>query len=115
MKLQYAVVFEQTPNNYAAYAPDVPGCISTGKTWDEIQEMMREAIALYIEATLEEGDPVPEPRMSLEDAISYHCQVLSQVEDEGLPESGDDWPALLSITFAPIEVEVPAPQAVAGD
>jgi predicted RNase H-like HicB family nuclease len=115
MKLQYAVVFEQTPNNYGAYAPDVPGCISTGKTWDEIQEMMREAIALYIEATLEEGDPVPEPRMSLEDAISYHCQVLSQVEDEGLPESGDDWPPVLSITFAPIEVEVAAPQAVAGN
>ena len=29
MKLTYAVVFEQTPNNYGAYAPDVPGCIST--------------------------------------------------------------------------------------
>ena len=31
MKLTYAVVIEQTPNNYGAYAPDVPGCISTAK------------------------------------------------------------------------------------
>ena len=28
MKLRYAVVFEQTPNNYGAYVPDVPGCVS---------------------------------------------------------------------------------------
>ena len=31
MKLTYAVVFEQTPNNYSAYVPDVPGCVSTSK------------------------------------------------------------------------------------
>ena len=40
MKLTYAVVFEQTPNNYGAYVPDVPGCVSTGKTWDEMQAMI---------------------------------------------------------------------------
>ena len=114
MKLQYAVVFEQKPNNYGAYAPDVPGCISTGDTWNEIQEMMREAIALYIEASLEEGCPIPEPRMSLEDAMAYHCQPLGQEEEESLAASGDAWPPVLSTTFAPIEVEVPAPQAVAG-
>ena len=39
MKLTYAVVIEQTPNNYGAYAPDVPGCVSTGKTWDEMLAM----------------------------------------------------------------------------
>ena len=33
MKLAYSVVFERTPNNYSAYVPDVPGCVSTGKTW----------------------------------------------------------------------------------
>ena len=49
MRLRYAVVFEQTPNNFGAYVPDVPGCISTGKTWDEMQAMIREAIACHIE------------------------------------------------------------------
>ena len=115
MKLQYAVVFEQTPNNYAAYAPDVPGCISTGKTWDHIQEMIREALTFHIEATLEDGDAVPEPRMSLEEAMLHHCQPLLQSELEILAELGDDWPPSLSVTFAPIEIEVPAPQPVPGN
>ena len=113
MKLAYAVVFEQTPNNYAAYAPDVPGCISTGKTWHEIQEMMRQAIAFYIEASLEEGYPVPEPRMSLEDAIAHHCQVLTDHRKE--TPTDDDETSTVSITFSPVEVEVAAPQAVAGN
>ena len=38
MKLKYAVVYERTPNNYSAYSPDLPGCISTGETWEDIQE-----------------------------------------------------------------------------
>ena len=38
MRLEYAVVYEQTPNNYCAYAPDVPGCASTADTWERIQE-----------------------------------------------------------------------------
>ena len=49
MKLAYAVVFERTPSNYAAYAPDLPGCISTGRTWEEMQWMIREAITVHLE------------------------------------------------------------------
>ena len=49
MKLTYSAVFEQTPNNHCAYAPDVPGCIATGKTWNDIQTMIKEAIAFHIE------------------------------------------------------------------
>ena len=56
MKLTYAVIFERAPNNYAAYAPDVPGCISTGKDWNEIQEMIREAIEFHIEGMIEYGE-----------------------------------------------------------
>ncbi len=55
MKLTYAVVFEQTPNNYCAYVPDVPGCVSVGDTWDEMQAMIREALAFHIEDPLESG------------------------------------------------------------
>ena len=45
MKLKFAVVYEWTPDNYGAYAPDLPGCVSVGETWEEAQAMMREAIA----------------------------------------------------------------------
>ena len=49
MIVKYAVVYERTPNNYCAYAPDLPGCISTGKTWDDIREMIQEAITFHLE------------------------------------------------------------------
>ena len=75
MKKSYVVVFEQTPNNYAAYVPDLPGCISTHKTWDGIQAMIKEAITGHIEVTHEYGDPVPPPQMSVADALAYHRSI----------------------------------------
>ena len=72
MKLTYAVVFEQTPNNYCAYIPDLPGCISTGRTWDKMLAMIKEAIAFHIEGMHEDGDPIPPPQMSVAEALAYH-------------------------------------------
>ncbi len=114
MKLKYAVVFEQTPNNYGAYVPDVPGCISTGKTWDEMQAMIREALTFHIEAMLEDGDPLPEPKMSIEDAIAYHNEPIPEDILESYAEYGGDGdhPPTISTRFELVEIEVPAPQAV---
>lgn len=78
MKLQYAVVYERTPNNYGAYVPDLPGCVSTGDSWDETQENIREAIAFHIEGLMSDGDPVPEPCMSVGDAMAFHSEVLAE-------------------------------------
>ena len=75
MKLTYAVVFEQAPNNYAAYAPDLPGCISTGRTWEEMQWMIREAITGHLEVMHEYGDPIPPLQMSVEEALAYHRSI----------------------------------------
>ena len=72
MKQSYVVVFERTPNNYAAYAPDLPGCGAAHKTWDGIQAMIKEAIEFHIEGLQLDGDPVPPPRMSVEEALAYH-------------------------------------------
>jgi predicted RNase H-like HicB family nuclease len=58
---EYLVIFEWTGNNYSAYVPDLPGCISTGKTIEEIEINIKEAIELYIDTLKEDGQPVPEP------------------------------------------------------
>lgn len=58
---RYPVVVEGTETGYSAYSPDLPGCISTGRTRDEISANMREAIELHIEGLRLEGLPVPEP------------------------------------------------------
>ena len=57
----YTIVIEKSPRNYAAYAPDLPGCIATGATREETLNEMRQAIRLHIESLREHGEPVPEP------------------------------------------------------
>jgi predicted RNase H-like HicB family nuclease len=46
---RYAVVFEKTPNNWAAYVPDLPGCVTTGNTLDDTRRLIAEAIEFHIE------------------------------------------------------------------
>jgi len=100
MKLRFAVVFEQAPNNYSAYVPDLSGCISTGESFNDVQSAIRETIAFHIEDMLEQGEPLPEPQMSLTQAETHHSDVLAEYDD-GMSEP----PA----KFAMVEVEVETP------
>lgn len=59
--MKYTVIIEKAPNNYAAYVPDLPGCITTGQTVAEVERNIREAIELYLEVTTEQGEPIPPP------------------------------------------------------
>ena len=61
MNRKYAVIFEQASTNWAAYVPDLPGCISTGRTLEETERNVREAISGHIRTLREFGEPVPEP------------------------------------------------------
>jgi predicted RNase H-like HicB family nuclease len=59
MNQKYAVIFEQAENNWAAYVPDLPGCITTGKTLEETVRKIREAIQGHLRTLQEFGDPIP--------------------------------------------------------
>jgi predicted RNase H-like HicB family nuclease len=59
--VKYVVVIERSENNYSAYVPDLPGCIATADTREEVLRSIREAIALHIELMHERGMEVPEP------------------------------------------------------
>jgi predicted RNase H-like HicB family nuclease len=59
--MKYAVIFEKAKNNYSAYVPDLPGCVTTGKTLEETRLLIREAIEFHIEGLRQDGDPIPEP------------------------------------------------------
>lgn len=58
---RYAVVFEKAESNWAAFIPDLPGCITTGSTLEEAKRNIREAIELHLEAMKEVGEPIPPP------------------------------------------------------
>lgn len=59
--MKYAVVIEEAETNYSAYVPDLPGCISTGRSLAEIESNMREAIALHLDGMREDGIVPPRP------------------------------------------------------
>ena len=59
--MRYAIVIEKAENNYAAYVPDLPGCVATGKTVEETDQQIREAIEFHLRGTREDGLPIPEP------------------------------------------------------
>ena len=55
--MQYAVVIEhQEGSNYSAYVPDLPGCVSTGDTLEEIERNIREAIKFHLQGMREDGE-----------------------------------------------------------
>ncbi|MFN5239635.1 MAG: type II toxin-antitoxin system HicB family antitoxin [Aphanizomenon sp.] len=59
--IEYTVIYERGQTNWGAYVPDLPGCVSIGDTLAEVQENIKEAIALYLEVLKEDGQPIPEP------------------------------------------------------
>jgi predicted RNase H-like HicB family nuclease len=58
---KYAIVVERAKRNYAAYVPDLPGCVATGATVEEAEDLLREAIEMHIAGLREDGLPVPAP------------------------------------------------------
>jgi predicted RNase H-like HicB family nuclease len=59
--LKYAVVIEKAGPNYSAYAPDLPGVITTGRTPEATERNMREAIAFHLRELRAAGEPIPAP------------------------------------------------------
>ena len=57
----YAIVIEDAGPNLAAYVPDLPGCVATGDTQEEVERLIREAIELHLAGLAEDGLPIPEP------------------------------------------------------
>jgi predicted RNase H-like HicB family nuclease len=59
---KYLIVIEKTGTGYSAYSPDLDGCVATGKTRDEVEREMQEAIAFHLEGMAQSGQPIPEPQ-----------------------------------------------------
>jgi predicted RNase H-like HicB family nuclease len=58
---RYAVIIAKTATGYAAHAPDVPGCIATGRTLEKVRHRFAEALVVHMEGMREDGLPIPEP------------------------------------------------------
>ena len=61
MNRAFAIVIERADENYAAYVPDLPGCVATGPSPQIVEERIRSAIALHLAGMRADGLDVPEP------------------------------------------------------
>jgi antitoxin HicB len=64
MKLPYVIVLkpgQDEDDGWLAEIPDLPGCFTAGDTKEEALTLLEEAKYLWLESSLEHGDPIPEP------------------------------------------------------
>lgn len=64
--MRYAIVIEKTQGNYSAYVPDLPGCVATGATMEEVEAHIREAIEFHLDGLREDGAPPLQPSSHVE-------------------------------------------------
>jgi predicted RNase H-like HicB family nuclease len=56
---RFLIIVEQAAGNYSAYCPDLPGCVATGRTREEVKQRMTEAIKMHLEGMREDHIPIP--------------------------------------------------------
>jgi predicted RNase H-like HicB family nuclease len=59
---RYLIAIEQTGTGYSACSPDLPGCIATGKTRDQVEREMHDAIEFHLDGLRRAREPIPSPR-----------------------------------------------------
>jgi predicted RNase H-like HicB family nuclease len=73
---KFVIVIEKAEKNYSAYSPDLPGCIATGKTAEETEENMREAIEMHLREciSLKRSDIVVRSQEARENILNNQCK-----------------------------------------
>ena len=74
----YLIVIEPSATGYAAFSPDVPGCVATGASVEQALAEMRCALAFHFEGVTEAGEPLPEPR-----GLEHYVQSGEHIADPG--------------------------------
>ena len=69
---RYLIIIEETPTGFSAYSPDLPGCVATGSTREEIEREMHGAIEFHIEGLQQAGEQIPKPR-----SLAAYCEVAA--------------------------------------
>jgi len=59
--MRYGVVIEKAESNYSAYVPDLPGCVATGPTVEEVEREIRDAIRFHLDGLRQSGLPILTP------------------------------------------------------
>jgi len=69
---RYLIIIEDTSTGHSAYSPDLPGCVATGRTREEVEREMRDAIEFHIDGLRLAGEQIPEARSQ-----ASYCEVAA--------------------------------------
>ena len=98
----FTAVFAKTPDNYSGEAPDLEACVTVGDTLEEMRSNMAEVISLRVQSMVDEGDPLPERRLTPAEALAQRPD-----SSQGEPADPDDTEIAELVT---VEVHPPRPQ-----
>ena len=74
--MRYPVMIRRTSTGFSADAPDLPGCVATGRTLEQTRKSMAKAIAMRLELMEQSGEELPPPSGSI------HFVVDESADDE---------------------------------
>lgn len=99
----FVAVIGKTPQNYCGEAPDLPVCVSVGDTMEEMRQNMAEGMAMHVQSMVDDGDPLPEKRLTPEEALRRYYD-----DPDNDPANPENAAVAEPIT---IELRPPRPQA----
>ena len=62
MSNKYLIIVEKSETGYSAYCPDVPGCVASAKSQQEVELEMKAALEFHLASMKKEGLEIPSPR-----------------------------------------------------
>src|SRR6476661_1042369 len=106
--MEYMIIVEDAGANFAAYAPEVPGCIATGKTVAEVTDLFREALTAHLADLAKTGQPLPLPASraaTVDVALSAGAARVSHARGVILSGARSEAPAVGATTGASLRRE----------
>lgn len=76
----FPAAFEKTATGYSAFFPDLPGCITVGRTLEEVHSMAKEALGLHLWGFERDGEDIPEPSSIDSIQREFSSEMLGLVE-----------------------------------
>jgi predicted RNase H-like HicB family nuclease len=64
--VNYVVIYEHSETGWAAYVPDLPGVVTTGRTKEAVRSLIQEAIEFHLDGLREDQLPIPVPSAEAE-------------------------------------------------
>ena len=56
---RFSVVIEKDKDGYFAFCPELQGCYTQGRAYEEVLENVEDAISLIVKDMLEDGEELP--------------------------------------------------------